>query len=50
MKAGVELQKLIPILLDMAVEKDSIVNCGETWCKVRVKGKYAKKIYLVSGQ
>ena len=42
-EGGVELQKLIPILLDMAVEKDSIVNCDETWCKVRVKGKYAKR-------
>lgn len=42
-EGGVELQKLIPILLDMAAEKDSIVNCDETWCKVRVKGKYAKR-------
>lgn len=42
-EGGVELQKLIPVLLDTAVRKDSIINCDETWCKVRVKGKYAKR-------
>lgn len=42
-EGGNVLQKLIPVLLDMAVEKDSIINCDETWCKVRVKGKYAKR-------
>ncbi|MEZ3550685.1 MAG: hypothetical protein K1W02_08135 [Muribaculaceae bacterium] len=33
---------MIPVLLDMAVQKDSIINCDEIWCKVRVKGKYRK--------
>ncbi len=42
-EGGVELQKLIPVLLDTAVRKDSIINCDETWCKVRVKGEYAKR-------
>lgn len=27
----------------MAVQKDSIINCDETWCKVKVKGKYRKR-------
>lgn len=33
-EGGVELQKLILILLDMAVEKYSVVNYDETWCKI----------------
>lgn len=28
---------------DKALEKDSIVNCDETWCKVRRFNKYMKK-------
>ena len=27
----------------MAVQKDSIINCDETWCKVKVKGKYRRR-------
>ncbi len=42
-EGGVELRKLIPALLDMAVEKDSVINCDETWCKVRVNGEYRKR-------
>ncbi len=42
-EGGVELQKLIPVLLDTAVRKDSIINCDETWCKVRVNGEYRKR-------
>jgi len=37
------LKNMIPVLLDMAVQKDSIINCDETWCKVKVKGKYRKR-------
>lgn len=34
---------LIEGLMDLAIEKDSIVNCDETWCKVRINGKYRKR-------
>ena len=42
-EGGNALKKLIPLLLDIAVTKDSVINCDETWCKVRVCGKYAKR-------
>ena len=29
------LDQLIVVLKSIALEKDSIVNCDETWCKVR---------------
>lgn len=35
--------KLVEALKDMAMEKDSIVNCDETWCKVKVRDAYYKK-------
>lgn len=37
-----ELDKLVQVLKDFALEKDSIVNCDETWCKVRKYDKYRK--------
>ena len=38
------LKKMIPYLLVMALEKDAIVNCDETWCRVRMEvGGYKKK-------
>ena len=36
---------IIEYLKDTCLEKDSIVNCDETWCRVKVDGKY-KKRYL----
>lgn len=36
-------RNLIPHLLDTAVTKDSIVNCDETWCKVKIRGKYRRR-------
>lgn len=42
-RAGEPLAKLIPLMLDKAVTKDAVVNCDETWCKVRVNGKYNKR-------
>lgn len=42
-RAGESLSRLIPLLLDRAVAKDCIINCDETWCKVRVRGKYKKR-------
>lgn len=38
---------LIKILKDTCLEKDSIVNSDETWCRVKVEDSY-KKVYLVS--
>lgn len=39
------LDKLIVVLKSIALEKDSIVNCDETWCKVRKYDRY-KKCYI----
>ena len=33
------------VLKSIALEKDSIVNCDETWCKVRKYNHY-KKCYI----
>ena len=35
--------KLVDALKAAAMEKDSIVNCDETWCKVKVCDSYYKK-------
>lgn len=42
-RASEPLAKLIPLMLDKAVTKDAVINCDETWCKVRVNGKYRKR-------
>lgn len=39
------LDQLIVVLKEIALEKDSIVNCDETWCKVRKYDHY-KKCYI----
>ena len=39
------LDQLIIVLKSIALEKDSIVNCDETWCKVRKYDHY-KKCYI----
>lgn len=39
------LDKLIVVLKAIALEKDSIVSCDETWCKVRKYDHY-KKCYI----
>ena len=39
------LDELVKVLKDVALEKDSIVNCDETWCKVRKYDHY-KKCYI----
>lgn len=41
------LDNLIAVLKDKALEKDSILNCDETWCKVRRYNKYLKKYMWV---
>lgn len=44
-KGKKHLDRLVVILKEIALEKDSIVNCDETWCKVRKYDKY-KKCYI----
>ena len=44
-KGKVYLDKLVEALKEVALEKDSIVNCDETWCKVRKYDHY-KKCYI----
>lgn len=34
---------VLEYLKDNCLEKDSIVNCDETWCRVKVAGKYSKR-------
>ena len=44
-KGKVYLDKLVESLKEVALEKDSVVNCDETWCKVRKYDHY-KKCYI----
>lgn len=44
-KGKKHLDKLVQVLKEIALEKDSIVNCDETWCKVRKYDMY-KKCYI----
>ena len=46
-KGKKHLDSLIPILKEAALEKNAIVNCDETWCKVRRFNKYTKKYMWV---
>lgn len=34
---------VIEYLKDNCLEKDSVVNCDETWCRVKVAGKFRKR-------
>lgn len=44
-KGKKKLDKIIVYIKELAVEKDSVVNCDETWCKVRRYDRY-RKCYL----
>jgi putative transposase len=33
----------VKYLKDMALEKDSVINCDETWCRVKVFDRYRKR-------
>ena len=37
------LNGILEYLKDNCLEKDSIVNCDETWCRVKVEGEYRKR-------
>lgn len=34
---------ILEYLKDNCLEKDSVVNCDETWCRVKVDGEYRKR-------
>ena len=34
---------MLPILKEKLLAKGAVVNCDETWCRVKVAGKYGKK-------
>lgn len=44
-KGKVYLDEMVKALKEIALEKDSIVHCDETWCKVRKYDQY-KKCYM----
>lgn len=44
-KGSTALKKLLPVLKAQALVKDSIINCDETWCRVKMQDKY-KKAYI----
>lgn len=39
------VSETLPVLKAQALEKDSILNCDETWCRVKMQDKY-KKAYI----
>ena len=42
-KGAKHLNKVLPVLKEKLLAKGAVVNCDETWCRVKVKGKYGKK-------
>ncbi len=42
-KGSKHLNKVLPILKEKLLAKGAVVNCDETWCRVKVAGKYGKK-------
>ena len=42
-KGSEYLNKVLPILKEKLLVKGAVVNCDETWCRVKVAGKYGKK-------
>ena len=42
-KGSDHLKKVLPILTEKLLAKGAVVNCDETWCRVKVAGKYGKK-------
>ena len=42
-KGSDHLKKVLPILKERLLAKGAVVNCDETWCRVKVAGKYGKK-------
>ena len=44
-KGANHLKHIVPVLKDIALEKNAFVNCDETWCRVKMRDKY-KKAYI----
>lgn len=42
-KGAVHVKELIKVLKNHCLEKDSIINCDETWCRVKVDAHYKKR-------
>ena len=42
-KGSDHLKKVLPLLKEKLLAKGAVVNCDETWCRVKVAGKYGKK-------
>ena len=42
-KGSKHLNKVLPVLKEKLLSKGAVVNCDETWCRVKVNGKYGKK-------
>ena len=42
-KGSNQLKKVLPVLKEKLLAKGAVVNCDETWCRVKVNGKYGKK-------
>ena len=42
-KGSEYLKKLLPTLKDKLLADDAVVNCDETWCRVKTGRKYGKK-------
>jgi len=42
-KGSEHLKKVLPVLKEKLLAKGAVVNCDETWCRVKVNGKYGKK-------
>lgn len=42
-KGSEYLKKVLPTLKERLLAKGAVVNCDETWCRVKVQGKYGKK-------
>ena len=42
-KGSEHLKKVLPVLKEKLLARGAVVNCDETWCRVKVAGKYGKK-------
>ncbi len=42
-KGSLHVKELVKRLKDICLVKDCIINCDETWCRVKVEGCYRKK-------
>ena len=42
-KGSEYLKRVLPVLKEKLLAKGAVVNCDETWCRVKVAGKYGKK-------